>query len=103
MVPNLFQYHFFPGILIFFIEQPDYNCRTFNEFRGFIYSRIFSTISPSLELSSLIMNAVYIEQDESSANSLVDGKVNILSVCTLFGWYFLFCKHEATFFDAVPF
>ena len=29
MVPNLFQYHFFPGIVIFFIEQPDYLCNTF--------------------------------------------------------------------------
>ena len=55
-----------------------------------IKSGIFSTISTSLELSSSMLNAVYIGQDKSTANSLVDGKVNILSVCTLFGWHVRF-------------
>ena len=35
-------------------------------------SGIVSTISTSLELSSLILNSVYIGQDKSTANSVVD-------------------------------
>ena len=62
-----------------------------------------STILTSLELSLLILNSVYIGQAKSTANSVVDGKVNIVSVYTLIGWHVkfvvsvpelvLFCMH----------
>jgi len=61
-----------------------------------IKSGEFSTISMSLELSSSVLDSVYIGQDKSTANSTVDSKINIISVCSLFGWHikFVVSLHE---------
>ena len=55
-----------------------------------IKSGVFSTISMSSELSSLVLDSVYIRQDKATANSTVDSKINAISVCSLFGWYVKF-------------
>ena len=57
---------------------------------------VFSTISTSLELSSLVLDSVYIRQDKAPAKSTVDSKINVRSVSSLFGWHvkFVVSVHE---------
>jgi len=55
-----------------------------------ITSGVFTTILMSLELSSLVLDSVYIGQDKATANSTVDSKTNVISVCSLFGWHVKF-------------
>ena len=50
----------------------------------------FSNISTSLELSSSVLHSVYIGQDKVTANSIVEKAVNVVSVCSVFGWHVKF-------------
>ena len=62
----------------------------FEELFTQIKSGVFSTIPASLELSSSVLDSVYIGKDKSTANSTVDRKINVISVCSLFGWHIKF-------------
>ena len=55
-----------------------HQCQTFEELLVQIKSGAFSTISASLELSSSILDSVYIWQDKSTDNSTVYSKNYIL-------------------------
>ena len=58
----------------------------FKELFTQIKSGSFSTILTLLELSSSVLDSVYIGQDTSTANLIVNSMVNVASVRTLFGW-----------------
>ena len=62
----------------------------FEELFTQIKSGVFSTIPASLELSSSVLDSVYIGKNKSTANSTVDRKINVISVCSLFGLHIKF-------------
>ena len=55
-----------------------------------IKSGKFLNISTSLELSASILQSVYIGQDKATANSIIEKTVNVVSVCSIFGWHVKF-------------
>ena len=62
----------------------------FGELFTLIKSGVFSTIPTLLELLSSVLDSVYIGQDKCTTNSTVDHKINVISVCSLFGWHIKF-------------
>ena len=50
----------------------------------------FSNVVTSVELSSCILRSVFIGQDKATANSAVEITVNVVSVCSVFGWHIKF-------------
>ena len=50
----------------------------------------FSNVITSVELSSCILRSAFIGQDKATANSAVEITVNVVSVCSVFGWHIKF-------------